>query len=114
MKTLKDLINLIAEEAANSEGKMVKYEFMLDTRFNWLSIDQVILNPSAEAEEDREQRTGICTHLHIETPAHIQQAFWTVWTNGRSQHKEDRPENATQPKPEPAAILIPVPNTENL
>jgi|LSQX01.3.fsa_nt_gb hypothetical protein len=115
MKTLKDLINLIAKEAEDSEGKMVQYQFMLDTRFNWLSMDQLIYNPFSETEEGREQRETICSHLPIETPAQVQQAFWLVWNNGRTRHEEDRPENATHPKPEPGAILIPVPtDTENL
>ena len=41
MKTLKDILLLIADQEEKNKNKMLKYKFELNTRYNWLSLYQV-------------------------------------------------------------------------
>jgi hypothetical protein len=105
MKTLTDLLELIAKETELSKGKLVEYRFSLDMIHNWLSMVQVV----DLVEETKE--TPVFEYQKIETVAELQLAYWLIWTNGRSKH-EDTPENAPRNAPEKYAVLIPVNDKE--
>ncbi len=86
MKTFEDLMRLITQEIKMNDGKVLKYKFHLDTRYQWLSMYE-------EAYENgKEHKKEIISHLSVKTFAELQCAYWTVWTNGRSRNTKS-PEN---------------------
>ena len=93
MKTLTDLFNLIAKETEISRDKMVKFTFSIDTNFNWLSfvkIYPVFSETESEikegiemAKKEKDEKEYILRNLDISTTEGIQQAYWTIYNQGR-------------------------------
>ena len=79
MKTLKDILLLIADQEEKNKNMMLKYKFDLNTRYNWLSLYQVINT------EDGEEVRDVFSSLSIATPEAIQQAYWTAYNNTRKE-----------------------------
>ena len=79
MKTLKDILLLIADQEEKNKNMVLKFKFELDTRYNWLSLCQVV------NLEDGEEVKDIFSHLSIETPEAIQQAYWTAYNSTRKE-----------------------------
>lgn len=75
MKTLADLFSLIAEQTNKNDGMGVKYVFDVNTRYNWVSMYELV--PVLEKEKD------VFSHLSIETPEQLQQVYWTIFNSGR-------------------------------
>jgi hypothetical protein len=89
MKTLTDLLNLITKEIELTQNKMVNFEFVIDTRFNWLTFEKV----SPEVDEDGEftgndKREIILSSVKFDNPERIQQAYWTIYNEGRYQYNK--------------------------
>ena len=82
MKTLKDILLLIADQEEKNKNKMLKYKFELNTRYNWLSLYQIA---SKEGDIYGEEIRDIFNSLSIATPEAIQQAYWTAYNNTRKE-----------------------------
>ena len=86
MKTLTDLLNLITREIELTQNKMVKFAFDIDTRYNWLTFVKLYPEVSEDGEltgENREEK--ILSSAKFDTPEKIQQAYWTIYNEGRYQ-----------------------------
>ena len=81
MKTIADLFELILNETNANEGKLVKYTFNIDTRYNWVSMYE-------GADIKGYEQKQIISMQSIETPEQLQQVYWTIYNNGRSSKKD--------------------------
>ena len=67
---------------------MIKYYFDLDTQNLRVSMK------AGGKDEDNENKILIAkevlSYQSIETPAEIQQAYWTIYNNGRTQYQEEK------------------------
>ncbi len=94
MKTLTDLFTLIAKEIEISNSRLVKFTFDIDTRYNWLTFSKVypvfskteveIINGIERAKELKPQIEDLLKNTPFDTPEAIQQAYWTIYNEGRS------------------------------
>ena len=77
MKTLTDLLLLIANETEMNKGKMCVYTFDLNTKYNWLSMyrDHNLEDIAVET---------VFSNMKIETIEQIQLAYWSIFNEGRS------------------------------
>tara|TARA_R110000751_G_scaffold296436_1_gene405642 strand:- start:1465 stop:1746 length:282 start_codon:yes stop_codon:yes gene_type:complete len=79
MKTLNDLILLIAVITVNNEGKQVQYNITLDLQYKNLSLQMY----SAEVSYDDVHVDGIdemkISHKSIKTTEQIQEVYWTLY-----------------------------------
>ena len=84
MKTLTDLLNLITKEIELTQNKMVNYEFVVDTRYNWLTFERVMPEVGEDGEfTGDDKRETILSSFKFDTPETIQQAYWTIYNEGR-------------------------------
>ena len=73
MKTLNDLIELVAVITNNNKNKAVEYCIRLDTCYNYISLYRKIHDGNNnEAEE-------IFNHLSFRDIYLLQQAYWTLF-----------------------------------
>lgn len=80
MKTLTDLLLLIAAETTANENKLVKYLFKIDTQYNWVSAyQQTFVN-----EPDIKT---IFSSLSIATPEELQLVYWSIYATCRTGRK---------------------------
>lgn len=77
MKTISDLFELILNETNANDGMLVKYTFIIDTRYNWVSMYEKAEIKGYESKE-------IFNMESIATPEKLQQVYWTIYNNGRS------------------------------
>lgn len=77
MKTEQNLLELIDQEVAANEGKAVKYEFLVDVRAKMLSMRRLVKEGIGWAPE------VIIDRMPFVTESQVQQAYWTIWNNGR-------------------------------
>lgn len=77
MKTLKDLFELINLQTELNIGKVVKFTFEINTRYNWVSMYR---------ETDLTSETKIETILSnesIQRDCDIQLVYWTIFNKSR-------------------------------
>ena len=84
MKTLTDLFTLIAKETEISNSKLVKFTFDIDTLYNWLAFDKIYPNFDDDYNELKPTIKIILKRAPFDTPEAIQQAYWTIYNEGRS------------------------------
>ena len=80
MKTYTDIINLIVKEVEMSKGKYVQYSGTFNWEYKYVSFFSQTDN----------KKTEILTTYTLDTPAKIQQAYWTIWNSGRSRHEDNK------------------------
>ena len=86
MKTLTDLLNLITREIELTQNKMVNFEFVVDTRYSWLTFERVMPEVGEDGEfTGDDKRETILSSVGFDTPAKIQLAYWTIYNEGRVQ-----------------------------
>jgi hypothetical protein len=87
MKTIYDLLNLIAEELKLAEGKVHKYTFDVNLKHNWVSMYEhgEIIDDNWNTKKIHEQ--DIFTMKSIDTESQIQEVYWSIYNNGRSSKK---------------------------
>ena len=86
MKTLTDLLNLITREIELTQNKMVTYEFDINTRYNWLSMERVMPEVGEDGKfTGDDKRETILSSIKFDTPERIQLAYWTIYNEGRVQ-----------------------------
>ncbi len=95
MKTLTDLLNLVTQEIEiNSRGYYVNFAFEIDTRYNWISfskISPVFSETETHTDSDGIERAKetdktvevIVERADLKDKGEIQQAYWTIYNNGR-------------------------------
>ena len=95
MKTLTDLLNLVTQEIElNSKGFFVNFVFDINTRHNWISfskISPVFDKTETYIDDDGIERARaidknievIVERLDLKDKGEIQQAYWTIYNNGR-------------------------------
>jgi len=79
MKTLTDLLLLIANETEMNKGKLCTYTFDFNTQYNWLSMykDYGVNGLGSNPET-------VLSNMKIETIEQIQLAYWSIFNEGRS------------------------------
>jgi len=77
MKTITDLFELIATETRLNEGKLLQFTFYIDTHYNWVTM-------RSGADIEGHELKEIFAMEKIDTPARLQQVYWTIYNNGRS------------------------------
>lgn len=83
MKNLQDLINLITKEIELSQDKYSKYTGEINFEYGYVSFTNI-----CKYDKEESEKKDILRHFTIDTPAKIQQAYWTVWNSGRSQFED--------------------------
>ncbi len=87
MKTLTDLLNLVTEEIElNSKGFFVNFVFDINTRYNRISFSKIspVFSEGEEAKRTEERIEVILDHMSLEDKGEIQQAYWTIYNEGRT------------------------------
>lgn len=95
MKTLKDLLNLVTEEIyLNSQGYMVNFTFQIDTKYNRLTFEKEfpmfskteteIVEGVEMAKKLKPKRETILDYIDLKDEGQIQQAYWTIYNEGRT------------------------------
>jgi hypothetical protein len=79
MKTLNDLILLIAVITVNNEGKLLNYLISLDLRHNWLSLWEFAETYTSENGVEVITDEKVLCSLKTDTIENIQQAYWTLY-----------------------------------
>lgn len=82
MKTLNDIFSLIAEQTELNKNKMLKFTYSVDTRYFTVSA-QTLFYDEEKMEEKIFQE--IISHKSIATPEQIQEAYWTLYNNKRTE-----------------------------
>ena len=86
MKTLTDLLNLITQEIElNSKGFMVNFIFKIDTKYNRLTFEKEYPQFS-KTEKDKKldpKTETILDYIDLKDKGEIQQAYWTIYNEGR-------------------------------
>tara|TARA_R100000388_G_scaffold94992_2_gene84887 strand:+ start:1457 stop:1726 length:270 start_codon:yes stop_codon:yes gene_type:complete len=88
MKTLTDLLNLVAQEIElNSRGYLVNFTFRIDTKYNRLSFEKEIpMFSKTGTEPTRIKKETILDYIDLKDEGEIQQAYWTIYNNGRTKN----------------------------
>lgn len=82
MKTLAELLVLIAKETELNQKYHVKFYFDVNTQHNW-----VTMHTGAEIDGSTEIINTVCSNVSIETIEGVQQAYWTIYNNGRTKNE---------------------------
>lgn len=84
MKTIYDLLDLIAQEIRLNENKLLTYAFDINTQHMWVSMfRRVIINEESNEIEE----TNIFLNMNISTEHELQLTYWTIYNTGRSRHE---------------------------
>lgn len=85
MKTIYDLLNLIADENYMNNGKDHQYLFEINTKHMWVSMYSVslILKDTGDVNAEKD----IFTNQSISSEHELQLVYWMIYNNGRSRHK---------------------------
>lgn len=87
MKTINDLMQLIAKEIELNEGHVIKYTFSIDTDNKWLTMKEHAEFTSYKSGDRETEKNYYKTIINLErfdTPERLQLLYWTVYCNGRS------------------------------
>ena len=90
MKTIYDLLNLIAEELKLAEDKVHKYTFDVNLKHNWVSMyehGEISTYLENEWGTKRVHERDIFIMKSIDTESQIQEVYWAIYNNGRSSKK---------------------------
>ena len=82
MKTLNDIFSLIAEQTELNKNKMLKYVYRIDTRHNSITAQSVIFDEDKGEERIFEE---IISSNSIATPEAIQEVYWRIYNNRRTE-----------------------------
>ena len=74
MRTLTDLIHIIAIIAENNPQYALEYQIVLDLQYDWLS-----LYTTMTVDGEKEYKEEKFSHLAIKTEAQIQEAYWRLY-----------------------------------
>ena len=81
-------MDLIAKEVNLSVGKYSTYTGEINFEYKHVSFINIFKDENEDSEKEY-----ILSHFVIDTPAKIQQAYWTIWNSGRSRFEEDNEVN---------------------
>lgn len=95
MKTLTDLLNLVTQEIElNSRGYMVNFIFQIDTKYNKLTFEKEypefskteteIIEGVEMAKKLKPKTVTILEYIDLKDEGEIQQAYWTIYNEGRT------------------------------
>lgn len=82
MKTLNDIFTLIAEQTELNKNKMLKFTYSVDTRYFTVSANTFIYDTEKKEETIFQE---IMSHKSIATPEQIQEVYWTLYNNRRTE-----------------------------
>ena len=80
MKTLNEIFALIIEQTELNKNKMLKYTYLVDTRYFTISANILTFD---EQENKEVIFKEIMSYKSIKTPEEIQEVYWTLYNNGR-------------------------------
>jgi hypothetical protein len=81
MKTLRDLLLLVAEQEEKNQGKMVQYLFRIDTRYGWFTVLQEM--KYFDEDGDEQIKDEVILDGRIDSPEELQICYYTVLTKCR-------------------------------
>ena len=81
MKTFADLLKLIQVEIEMNEGKLVEYQFMIDTKYKWVSMYEIV---GGVYEKDKVKESTIFNSMSYKKDHELQMVYWTIYNKGRS------------------------------
>ena len=87
MKTISDLLNLIAEETKMSEGKVHVFTFNIDTKNKWVSMYshyEYSTYLDGEWASEKVDERSLLTMESIDTDSRLQLVYWRIFNLGRS------------------------------
>ena len=87
MKTIYDLLNLIAEETKLSEGKLRVFTFDIDTKNKWVSMYSHYETPTfldGKWGKKKEHEEYLISMASIGTDSKLQEVYWRIYNHGRS------------------------------
>jgi len=87
MKTINDLMKLINRELELNEGKVVQFNFVIDTQDMYLTMREHadICNwETGKPVMERKNHRTIFSFERFNTPERLQYLYWKVYCNGRS------------------------------
>jgi len=77
MKTLTDLLILIAQQTELNKGMLIQYKFDINTHYNWVSMYSYIeVGESPKLEQKFMNKS-------IKTSEQLQEVYWTIYNNSR-------------------------------
>ena len=91
MKTINDLMQLIAKEIELNEGKILEYTFSVDTSNFWLTMNEhaCIHNwDTGELVIERKHEKNLFKFESFKTPEELQYVYWKVFINGRTRFQK--------------------------
>ena len=87
MKTIYDLIQLIAEELKMAEPKLHKYTFEVDLKRGWVSMyeySEMSTFTEGKWQTKDMYEKDVFLMKPIKTESQIQEAYWAIYNSGRS------------------------------
>lgn len=87
MKTITDLLNLIAEETKLSEGKVRVYTFEIDTKDKWVSMRshyEYSTFRDGEWDKEKSHEEALMRMERFNTDSRLQEVYWRIFNLGRS------------------------------
>jgi hypothetical protein len=92
MKTINDLMQLIAKETELNDGKIIQYTFSIDTDNLWLTMKEhanIVSWVDGEIIERRDHQKTIFQLESFKTPEELQYLYWKVFINGRTRLEKE-------------------------
>ena len=92
MKTINDLLQLIKREIELNEGKILQYNFIIDTDDMYLTMREhaEFCNwESGELVTEKQHKKTIFSLERFDTPERLQYVYWKVFCNGRSRLQKE-------------------------
>jgi len=90
MKTIYDLLILIAEETKLSEGKVRVFTFDIDTKNKWVSMyshSETSTYLDGKWATEKKFEDDVFHMESIDTESKLQEVYWRIFNHGRSSSK---------------------------